>query len=90
MAVDVMRILMATASSSDDIATIQVEIHERVANYLNNRKRRQIMGLEEEFNLTVSIKASSDVGPEHVVVQCLDDIGSELKNLSHTPSKSAV
>ncbi|MEZ6047166.1 MAG: hypothetical protein R3C11_16620 [Planctomycetaceae bacterium] len=90
MAVDVMRILLTTASSSDEISTIQVEIHERVANYLNNRKRRQIMSLEEEFNLTVSIRASSDVGPEHVVLQCLDDIGHEIKNLSHATSKTAV
>jgi len=47
MAVDVMRILMERASSQAEIGSIEVEIHENVANYINNRKRRQIKAMEE-------------------------------------------
>lgn len=90
MAVDVMRLLMERASSQHEIGSIEVEIHENVANYLNNRKRRQIMSLEEEFDLVVNIHARSDVGPEHVVLVCRDDIGKEIKNISQRPSKTGV
>jgi ribonuclease E len=78
MAIEVMRTLMTTASD-DKIRNISIEIHERVANYLNNRKRRDITELEERCNVTVTIQARADVGPEHLRIRCTDDIGAELK-----------
>ncbi|MEX2288379.1 MAG: Rne/Rng family ribonuclease [Planctomycetaceae bacterium] len=78
MAIEVMRTLLTTASD-ERIRNISVEIHERVGNYLNNRKRREITELEQRCNLVVNINARTDVGPEHLRLRCTDDIGAELK-----------
>ncbi|MBW3539380.1 MAG: ribonuclease E/G, partial [Planctomycetes bacterium] len=89
MAIEVMRILM-TIASREDVSRIVIDIHDRVSNYLNNRKRREITALEERANVTVTINARTDVGPEHLEVRGLNEIGAELKNLGPlVTSKSA-
>jgi ribonuclease E len=78
MAIDTMRLLM-TRSTQEGAAKIVVEIHDRVANYLNNKKRREITGIEESCKVTISIIARSDVGPEHLILKILDEAGNELR-----------
>lgn len=87
MAIEVMRMLM-TASNHDDVCGVTVEIHEQVANYLNNRKRKVITKLEDRSDVIISIHARNDVSPEHLVLRCTDDIGREVKNLPAATSKS--
>jgi ribonuclease E len=43
-----------------------------VANYLNNRKRRELARLEDEGNVTVQVLEAQGVPPEHLVVRCRD------------------
>jgi ribonuclease E len=78
MAIDTMRLLM-TRSTHEGAAKVVVEIHDRVANYLNNKKRREITGIEESCKVTISIIARSDVGPEHLILKILDEAGNELR-----------
>jgi ribonuclease E len=81
VAIDVMRLLM-TAANLKGVHRVNVEIHERVANFLNNRKRREITALEERSNVTINVVVRTDVGPEHVVIQGTDEIGNQVKNLA--------
>ena len=78
VAIETIRVLMTTAAR-EDVHRIVLEVHQRVANYLNNRKRKDIAGLEEQCNVVISINSRDDVGPEHLILRCLDDIGSEIK-----------
>jgi Ribonuclease G/E len=82
-----MRLLM-TASNREGVSRISIEIHERVGNYLNNRKRKEITGLEERAAVTITVIARTDVSPEHLEIRTFDDAGLELKNLLPAPSKS--
>jgi ribonuclease E len=77
MAIEVMRTLMMSATRQD-VHRIDLEVHQRVANYLINRKRREITSLEEGYEVVVNILARGDVFPEHIRVRCLDETGSEV------------
>ena len=88
MAIEVMRMLMTTASR-DGITHISVDIHERVASYLNNRKRREIGGIEEQNGISISVNARTDVDPEHLNIRCSDKVGGQIKILTPADSKSA-
>ncbi len=87
MAIEVMRTLM-TSANQQEVHRVDVEVHQRVANYLINRKRREITGLEEAYEVYVSIRSRGDVFPEHLQVRCLDEIGSEVNLLPQQPSHS--
>ncbi len=87
LAIEVMRQMM-TAATREPVRQINVEVHERVANYLNNRKRREITGLEENGTIVVSINARTDVGPEHVKIRAQDEIGRDVEIGDLVASKS--
>ncbi|MEX1232684.1 MAG: Rne/Rng family ribonuclease [Planctomycetaceae bacterium] len=86
MAIDVMRLLMNSANN-EAVGRISLEVHERVADFLNNRKRKDITQLEDTYEVKVTVHARSDVGPEHLIIRCQDEIGSELKFLPVKDSK---
>lgn len=87
MAIDVMRLLM-THANREDVSRVTVDVHERVASFLNNRKRRDITNLEEVYQVAINIHAAGGVGPEHLVFHCTNEGGNEVKILAHTDSKS--
>ena len=87
MAIEVIRNLMTTANQ-EDISQISIEIHERVANYLNNRKRKELTDLEANCNVKIIINARTDVGQEHMKLHCSDKIGNEVKFHVTAGSKS--
>ncbi len=89
MAIDVMRTLMTSAHHAD-VRSLTVEMHERVANYLNNRKRKEITDLEDRTDAVINIIARNDVGPEHLIVKCTDEIGNVVKNVPMGGSKVGV
>jgi len=78
MAIEVIRKLLMCAHQ-ERIAKITVTIEEEVATYLNNRKRRELTGLEDEHDLQVLVLSREDVSPEHLKIQCEDSSGRELK-----------
>ena len=77
MAIEVMRTLM-TKANHKGVARIQVEVQARVAEYLINKKRREIIDLEEKYDVLVNIVPAVNGGPDHMVLKCLDDIGAEV------------
>jgi len=85
-AIEVVRMLLSSAHR-EGVARISVELHERVATYLNNRKRRDLIRFEEDNNVTIHIHSRTDVSPEHLVMRCFDGNGMELKLLGAEPSK---
>jgi ribonuclease E len=87
MSIEVMRTLM-TSANNENVSRVDVAVHQRVANFLINRKRRQIIDLEEDYGVTVNLQALPDASPEHLAVRCFDEIGSEIKMLATEPSKS--
>ena len=74
LTIEVMRLVMS-AGSNDEIARIIIETHDRVANDLNNRKRKELINLEEERDVVITIVSRSDVALEHLSVRCEDDNG---------------
>jgi ribonuclease E len=86
MAIEVMRTLM-TSANNKDVRRVDVAVHQRVANFLINRKRREIIKLEEDYEVTVNIQSLPDTSPEHLAVRCFDEIGSEIKLLVVDASK---
>ena len=86
LSIEVMRMLM-TAGSHDKVALANIEVHEKVADHLNNLKRREITQIEEDRNLRVKIIARNDVAPEHLVLKCEDDIGAKVAIPQYVGSK---
>ena len=87
MAIEVMRSLL-TMASNEDVSRILLEIHERVANHLNNRKRREIAKIEEERSVSILVTPLSDVSPDHLKMRCLDELGNDVRISSSEHSKS--
>jgi len=77
MAIEVMRTLMSKANHRD-VARIQVEVQARVAEYLISKKRREIIDLEEKYDVLVNIVPAVNSGPDHMQIKCLNDIGAEV------------
>ncbi len=80
LAIEIMRTLM-TVANQGDVERIELEVHERVANYLNNRKRREITDIEEHRDVLVTITARNDVAPEHVNIRGLNDVNTVVHNV---------
>lgn len=80
MAIEVTRLLLM-ACQAPNASRVTVRVNEGVAAYLNNRKRREIMQMEENSKATVLIHGSDSLFPEHIDLDCRDAQG----NLIHLP-----
>ena len=78
MSIEVIRMLVL-ASQQPNIASITVRVNDKVASYLNNRKRKEIMSLEQTGDMTVQILGSEFHYPEHLSLECRDSEGREIK-----------
>ena len=87
MAIEVMRTLMNVANRGG-IQKISIEVHDRVAAFLNNRKRKDVTGLEDSYNVHIAILSRPDVSPEHMIIRCTDEGGAELRIPTSADSKS--
>lgn len=88
VAIEVVRLLL-NSIHRENVSKITVEVHDRVAAYLNNRKRKDLIRFEEENDVAIHINSRADVSPEHLSIRCFDSTGSEAKFGSPEPSKSA-
>ena len=73
----------------ENVSKITVEVHENAANFINNRKRRDLMQYEEATGVNVVIQSRTTVKPDHLEVRCFDTNGAEVKLLGVDLSKSA-
>ncbi|MFN0053088.1 MAG: Rne/Rng family ribonuclease [Planctomycetales bacterium] len=87
VAIEVVRLLLNSVHR-ENVSRITVDVHDRVATYLNNRKRRDLIRFEEENEVSIHISSRADINPEHLQIRCFDASGTELKNLTPEPSKS--
>jgi len=78
MAIEVIRLLML-ASQNQRITSMTVTVATEVANYINNRKRKDLMHLESEGKLTVQVLGEKGVLPEHLELKCVDAEGHEVR-----------
>jgi ribonuclease E len=85
VAIEVMRSVM-TAAAQRDVKRVDVEVSQRVADFLINRKRRDVTSLEEKYDVIVNILTGINVGPEHLKISCRDAVGAEV----HTPAAKAT
>ncbi|HYW78963.1 MAG TPA: ribonuclease E/G, partial [Thermoguttaceae bacterium] len=78
MAIEVIRLLIL-AAQREQIAKVTVTVADAVADYLNNRKRRELARLEDEGNMSVQVLEKQGVSPEHLVLECRDAENREIK-----------
>jgi len=78
VAIEVMRSLL-TAATRDDVEQIVVEVQFEVADYLSNRKRRDINAIEDSSQVVVQIRGRTDVTPNHLVIECADGVGHQFR-----------
>src|SRR5262245_45850118 len=77
MALEVIRRLLL-ASHNGEISRVTVSVANDVASYLNNKKRRELMRIEEQGNMLVLIEGRDHVLPEHVEFLCEDARGQTV------------
>lgn len=77
MSIEVTRLLMM-ACQMPKAARVVVKVNENVAAYLNNRKRREIIELEEASKVSVQILGSDTPFPEHLEMDCRDSEGGMI------------
>ena len=78
MAIEAVRkLLMATQTAN--AAKITVTVHEEVGTYLNNKKRRELARIEDEYRIQVLVIGQKHVSPEHLQILCEDAQGRDLK-----------
>jgi ribonuclease E len=78
MAIEVVRKLISR-SQSEQVARIMVTVEEEVASYLNNKKRRELVRLEQDNNVEVQIVSGEGLSPEYLKVECFDANGREVR-----------
>lgn len=74
MSIEVTRLLMM-ACQMPNASRVVVKVNENVASYLNNRKRREIIQLEEASKVSILIQGSDTLFPEHLEMDCRDKDG---------------
>jgi len=74
MSIEVTRLLMMACQMPNAVRVI-VKVNENVAAYLNNKKRREMIQLEESAGVSVQILGSDTLFPEHLEMDCRDRDG---------------
>lgn len=69
MGLEVVRLLILAAQNAE-VARVMVTVADDVAEYLNNKKRRDLSRLEDEGQMAIQVVGDEDVSPEHLVIEC--------------------
>jgi ribonuclease E len=78
MAIEVIRMLQF-AAQREGVARVSVTVAKEVADYLHNKKRREIARLEDQGNMTIQVFGKEESSPEHLVMECVDASGREVR-----------
>jgi ribonuclease E len=78
MAIEVVRKLLLR-SHLEQVAKITVTVEDEVANYLNNKKRRELAKIEDSNNVQILVLGGEGLSPEYLKLDCLDANGREVK-----------
>jgi ribonuclease E len=82
MAIEVMRNL-ALVTQHENVARVEVTVADDVADYLNNKKRRELARLEDESTLALQIFGKEGSLPEFLEIQCEDGDGRPVRFPTH-------
>jgi ribonuclease E len=77
MSIEVMRMIQL-ATTKESITQIQVRVHESVADYILNRKRKELVHLEDGGHTQIQIAGVLCVSPEFLEFLCYDNNGNEI------------
>jgi ribonuclease E len=78
MAIEVMRTLHLS-ESRDDVTRLTVTVHDEVATWINNRKRREITQFEDRTHIQLHVVGKDGVSPEHLVFDAWDTGGRSIR-----------
>ncbi|HMP17735.1 MAG TPA: Rne/Rng family ribonuclease, partial [Gemmatales bacterium] len=78
MSIEVMRMLQL-AAWRPNVSRVRIRVAETLAQYLLNRKRKEIARLEDEGKIQVTILGVPGALPETLDIQCLDEQGGEIR-----------
>ncbi len=78
MAIEVMRILQLSATRND-IARLNVTVHDEVATWINNRKRREMAQFEDAVHIQLHVVGRESVSPEHLVFEAWDSTSRTVR-----------
>src|SRR5262249_15835379 len=85
MPIDLLRLRALTRPRAGTRPTA-VTVSPGVANYLNNRKRKEIARLEHECNMTIQIAAKEGAPAEHLVIDSYDANNGEVRLVPQAPA----
>jgi ribonuclease E len=77
MSLEVWRLILM-ACDVTNVSRVTVRVHENVAAYLNNKKRRELIDIEESTTVHIQILGSDSIFPEHCEIEGRDKEGSLL------------
>jgi ribonuclease E len=83
MSIEVMRLLQL-AAWRPNVSRVRLRVADTLAQYLLNRKRKEIAKLEDEGKIQVTILGVPNALPETCEIQCLDESGGEIR-LTRSP-----
>jgi ribonuclease E len=78
MAIEVMRTLQLS-SARDDIAKLDIAVHDDVATWINNKKRREMAHFEDTTHIQLHVVGKDGVSPEHLVFEAKDASGRSVR-----------
>ena len=78
VAIEAMRTL-ALCAYQEKVAHVKMEVHQRVGNYLANKKRKELTSLEDKSEANIDIQSRTDVNLEHLVVTVKDKFDAEIR-----------
>jgi len=66
------------AVQQPNCSRITVTVHDEVASYLNNKKRRELHRLEDEGQLILQVLGREELHPEHLELDCRSATGDAI------------
>ncbi len=82
MSIEVMRLLQL-AAHREGVSRIHVKVADDVAQYLLNKKRKEISKLEEGGGITVQVVGTLGAAPETLEFACYDSNNNELRSQNY-------
>ena len=89
MGIEVMRLLQLAAHRAPNVGLVTVSVNSEVAQYLANKKRKEIAALEVSAGMEVQIDAKFGGSPELLEFKAIDQNGVELR-LAGGPLPKAI
>ncbi|MDO4550626.1 MAG: Rne/Rng family ribonuclease [Planctomycetia bacterium] len=78
MVLDVIRMILL-ASQRPDVATVEMTVHQNVADIMNNEKREKIAEMERAGNMKVQVRGRESVIPDFLEIICRNEKGDMLQ-----------